>query len=106
MASTESDNLTIPASAQVLREAEALSGEIIKDIEMAQAPLSSIGLKALRLARILNDSEVQKTFMRNSAGGVATKSTEELEIAIAKGRAVLQATLQLPGHYEGKWALK
>ncbi len=106
MASPEHYNLTVPNSAQILREAEALSGEIIKDIELAQAPLSSIGLKAVRLARILSDSEVQQTFMLKNAGGTATKSTEELENAIAKGRAVLQSTLQLPWRYDGKWALR
>ena len=106
MVSPEYDNPTSPSTAQVLREAEALSGEIIKDIELAQAPLSSIGLKAIRLASILNDSEVQQTLVQKSAGGVATKSTEELENAVTKGRAVLQSTLQLPGRYEGKWALR
>ena len=106
MASTESDNLTIPTTAQVLGEAEALSGDIIKDIELAQAPLSAIGLKALRLARILNDSEVQQSFVQKSAGGVSTQSTAELENAVAKGKAVLQSALELPGPYEGKWALE
>ena len=106
MARRESDNLTIPATAQVLREAEALSSEIIEDIELEQACLSSIGLKALRLARILNDSEVRQTFMRMSAGGVATQSTAELENVVAKGKAVLQSALELPGPYEGKWALE
>ena len=106
MASSESYNLAVPINAQVLMEAEALSGEIIKDIELARAPLSAIGLKALRLARILNDSQVQQTMVRESAGGDSTKSTEELENAVAKGKAVLQSALELPGPYEGKWALR
>ncbi len=106
MASPDSGDLAIPVTAQVLMEAEALSGEIIQDIESARMPLSTIGLKALRLARILNDSQVQQTFMRQNAGGVATESTKELENAVEKGKAVLSSTLQLPGHYEGKWALQ
>ncbi len=106
MIGSESTDPKIPVTAQVLEEAEALSGDIIRDVELAQAPLSSIGLKALRLARILNDSEVQQTFMQNSGGGVSKKATEELEATVAKGRAVLQATLQLPGTYEGKWAIQ
>ena len=96
----------IPATANVLAEAEALSGDVVKDLELGQLPLSAIGLKALRLARILNDSEVQQTLERQSAGGVATKSTEELENAVAKGKAVLHGVLKLPGLYEGKWALQ
>ena len=106
MVNPESTSFTIPVTAQVLREAEALSGDILKDIELSQAPLSVVILKAVRLARILNDSDVQQTFERESSGGVSTKSTEELENAVAKGRAVLQSALELPGPYEGKWALR
>ena len=106
MASSESYNLAVPINAQVLMEAEALSGEIIKDIELARAPLSAIGLKALRLARILDDSQVQQNMVRENAGGDSTKSTEELETAVSKGKAVLQSALELPGPYEGKWALR
>ena len=106
MIDPESTNPAIPATPQVLREAEALSGDIIKDIEFRRASLSAIGLKALRLARILNDSQVQETFVRESAGGDSTKSTEELENTVAKGRAVLQSALELPSPYEGKWALQ
>ena len=106
MVSPESASPTMSAAAQAVRDAEALSGDIITDIESGQVPLSAIGLKALRLARILNDSDVQQAFMQHSGGGVSTKTTEELETTIAKGRAVLQAMLQLPGRYEGKWALR
>ena len=106
MVNPESTNSTIRATAQVLGEAEVLSGEIIKDIELASAPLSDIELKALRLARMLNDSQVQQTLLRESAGDVSTKSTKQWENAVAKGRAVLQSALELPGRYEGKWALQ
>lgn len=106
MVNSESTGPTIPVTAQVLGEAEDLSGDIIKDIELSRVPLSAAGLKALRLARILNDSHVERTLMRQSAGGVSTEPTEKLENAIAKGRAVLHSALELPGHYEGKWALK
>ena len=106
MVNSESTDFTIPVTAQVLREAEALSGDIIKDIELGRAPLSAIGLKALRLARILNESQVEQTLVRESAGdGAAMESTEKLENTVDKGRAVLQSTLKLPGIYEGKWAL-
>ena len=81
-----------------------MSGEIIKDIELDQVPLSTIGLKALRLARILNDFEVQETFKRES-GGDSKQSTGELENAIDKARAMLQTAHKMPG-YEGKWILR
>ena len=96
----------MPANAQVLKEAESLSGEIVEAVEDASAPLSAIELKAIRLAQILNDSPVQQVFMRKSAGGVSIKSTEELENTIGKGTAVLRGALELPGPYGGKWALQ
>ena len=106
MANPDSHNVAIPVTAQVLTDAETLSGDIIKDIELGRAPLSAIGLKALRLARILNDSQVEQTLMVQSAGVALTEPTEKLENTVDKGRAVLQSTLQLPGTYEGKWALQ
>ena len=105
MASPDSGNLAIPVTAQVLMEAETLSGDIIKDIELGRAPLSAIGLKTLRLARILNDSRVEQTLLRHSGGGDSTQPTEKLENAVDKGKAVLHSALELPGRSDGKWAL-
>lgn len=106
MVNQESTDPVMSVTAQVLREAEALSGDIIKDIELAEVPLSTIGLKALRLARILNDSQVQQTFLRQNAGSTSTESTEKYEYDVNKGKAVLRSALELPGRYEGKWALQ
>ncbi len=106
MISSESTGPTIPVTAQVLEEAKTLSGDIIKDIELSRSPLSAIELKALRLALILNDSRVEQTLVRYSAGSGSTKSTENLENAVDKGKAVFHSGLELPGHYEGKWALQ
>ncbi len=58
----------VPANTEVLREAETLSAEILKDIELSQARLSVVVLKALRLARILNDFDVQQIFEWESGG--------------------------------------
>ena len=68
-----------------------MSSDIIKDIELGRAPLSAIGLKALRLARMLNDSQVEHTLVGQSSCGGLTDSTEKLENTIDKGRAVLQS---------------
>ena len=106
MVNPEGTGPAIPVTAQVLGDAETLSSEIVEAIETASAPLSAIELRAIRLAQILNDSPVQQTFMRRSAGGVSTESTEELENTIAKGKAVLRGALELPGPYGGKWALQ
>lgn len=95
-----------PVAAKVLEEVEALSEEILDNVEMARVPLSVIGLKAVRLARILGDSQIQRTLARQSAGEAGTRSTEEWEIVVAKGKAVLQSAVELPGPYEGKWALE
>ena len=59
---------TIPATSQVLAEAETLSADILKDMELSQARLSVVVLKALRLARLLNDFEVQQIFEWESGG--------------------------------------
>lgn len=61
-------NPAIPATAEFLKEAETLSADILKDIELSQAPLSVVVLKALRLARILNDFDVQQIFEWESGG--------------------------------------
>ena len=58
----------IPANTEVLAEAETLSAEILKDIELSQARLSVVVLKAVRLARILNDFDVQQIFEWESGG--------------------------------------
>ena len=68
MTSADPSNPAIPANTEVLMEAEALSAEILKDIEMSQARLSVVVLKALRLARILNDFDVQQVFEWESGG--------------------------------------
>ena len=68
MTQQEYSNLTIPASTQALKEAESLSAAILEDIELSQAPLSVVVLKALRLARLLNDFEVMQIFQWESAG--------------------------------------
>ena len=79
MADSEPLSLTIPATTQSLAEAEALSEDILKDIELSQRPLSVVALKALRLARLLNDFELHQVFEWESSGyprGVSGVSPE------------------------------
>ena len=69
---------TIPTTSEVLAEALALSGEILKDIELSRTKLSLVALKASRLARLLNEFDVQEILQWESSGypvGISGVST-------------------------------
>ena len=68
MTHTESPRDSIPVTAEVLAEAESLSADILKDMELSQLPLSAVVLRALRLARLLNDFQYQQIFEWESGG--------------------------------------
>ena len=68
MAHTDQPPAPIPATPAALAEAVTLSGDILKDIELSRLPLSTVVLKTLRLARLLNDFEYQKIFEWESGG--------------------------------------
>ena len=89
MKSARSLSSSIPATSQVLAEAEALSEAILGDIELSQGPLSAVVLKAMRLARLLNDFEAQQTFEWESGGypsGESGVNDEARETAVRAGR--------------------
>ena len=89
MTTAEPVSAVVPATSQVIAEAEALSEDILKDIELTERPLSSVVLKAMRLARILNDFDAQQTFEWESGGypsGKTGLSEEVTEIARRAGR--------------------
>lgn len=50
----------IPPSRQSLAEALTLSADILRNVELSELPLANIALKASRLARLLNEFDVQK----------------------------------------------
>jgi hypothetical protein len=58
----------IPPSRQALREALTLSDDVLKNIELNEVGLSQVALKCVRLARLLNDFDMQK-IMQFEAGG-------------------------------------
>lgn len=58
----------IPPNPQALQSALALSDEILADLELSRIPLSSVALKASRLARLLNDPDHEQ-IMAYEAGG-------------------------------------
>ena len=62
----------VPPTTDALKEALTLSSEILRNIELSEIPLTNIALKASRLARLLNDYDVQ-TIMEYEAGGYPSK---------------------------------
>ena len=86
---TDTDPLgsSIAATRQVLGEAEALSADILRDIELSQVLLSVVALKALRLARLLNDFEYQQIFEWESGGYPLGPSGMSQQVWAAGARA-------------------
>ncbi len=62
---------TIKPSTAALREALALSDDLLRGIELSEIPLANAALKASRLARLLNEFQHQKIF-EYEAGGYPT----------------------------------
>jgi hypothetical protein len=79
----------IPPSHQALAEALTLSAEILRNVELSELPLTNIALRASRLARLLNEFDVQK-IMEYEAGGYPSTSggvpPEVWRLAVAAGR--------------------
>ncbi|MGB6328254.1 MAG: hypothetical protein WBF48_04965 [Halarcobacter sp.] len=64
----------------ILEQALQLSEEILSNIELSNAPLSTIMLKASRLARLLDDFEYQKIFQFENSGYPSTHNGLKPEI--------------------------
>jgi hypothetical protein len=68
------DQSTVPPTRRALEEALTLSETILRNIELTELPLANIALKAIRLARLLNDFEMQQIFQFEVAGYPSTPS--------------------------------
>lgn len=79
----------IPPSRQVLTEALSLSNELLQNIEMSELPLTNIALKASRLARLLNDFDMQR-ILEYEVGGYPSNPTgvapDVWRLAVLAGR--------------------
>jgi hypothetical protein len=79
----------IPPSRQALAEALTLSAEVLRNVELSELPLANVALKASRLARLLNEFDVQK-IMEYEAGGYPSTSggvpPDVWRLAAAAGR--------------------
>ena len=62
----------IPPARGALREALDLSSEILRNLELSELSLASIALKSSRLARLLNDSDMQAVFEHEASGYPST----------------------------------
>ena len=61
----------VPPTREALKEALGLAADILRNIELNELPLANIALKASRLARLLNEWDVQN-IMEFEAGGYPT----------------------------------
>ena len=76
-------------SPEIRREALDVSGAILKSIEESEILLSNIALKAIRLARLLNDSDFINIFEYEVSGYPSTKDgikTDVWKLAVIAGR--------------------
>ena len=70
----------VPATTHALAEAEALAADILQDIELGSGRLSVVALRALRLARILNDFEAYRILEWESSGYPSEESGVAREV--------------------------
>lgn len=76
-----------------LKEALPLSEAILSEIELSQAPLTSIALKASRLARLVGDFDQQQIMMYEASGYPKTPkgvSSSIWQLAVLAGRTYKQ----------------
>jgi hypothetical protein len=78
---------TVTASSEALQEAFSLASEILRNIELSELPLTNLCLKASRLARLLNDFEMQQTFEYEASGYPSELSGVPPDAWAAGGRA-------------------
>jgi AbiTii-like protein len=79
----------VPPARGALREALDLSSEILRNVELSELALGSIALKASRLARLLNDFDMQAVFEHEASGYVTTPGgvpPETYRLAVLAGR--------------------
>jgi hypothetical protein len=79
----------IPPSRSALREALALSDELLRNIELNELPLANIALKTARLSRLLNDFDIQKIMELEASGYPSSPNgvpSEIYRLAATSGR--------------------
>jgi hypothetical protein len=83
----------VAPSRQVLLEALGLSEEILRNIELSELPLARVALKASRLARLLNDFQIQKVMEFEASGYPSTPNgvpSDAYKFAKSAGREFQQ----------------
>ncbi|MCM2315886.1 MAG: hypothetical protein NDJ92_12135 [Thermoanaerobaculia bacterium] len=62
----------VPPSSDALREALQVSEDLLRDLELGESSLSGLVLRAVRLARLVNDSEHEQMFNLEASGYPST----------------------------------
>jgi hypothetical protein len=81
----------IPPSRKALSEAFTLSDEILRNIELSELPLTNVALKTGRLARLLNDFDMQRIMGYEVGGYTSTPDGvphEVYKLAVLAGREI------------------
>jgi hypothetical protein len=79
----------IPPSTKALEEALSLSSEILRNIELSKLPLANIALKTSRLARLLNEHDIQRIMELEVMGYPSTTggvTPDVWQLAVMAGR--------------------
>lgn len=79
----------IPPTQKALQEALELSSEVLRNVELMELPLVNIALKVSRIARLLNEYEVQKIMEYEASGYPTTPDgvhPEIYKLAVTAGR--------------------
>ena len=79
----------IPPTKDALQEALLLSSEVLRNVELMELPLANIALKASRMARLLNEFEMQKIMEYEASGYPTTPDgvpPDIYQLAVSAGR--------------------
>jgi hypothetical protein len=90
MAADNNVRESIPPTHKALEEALSVAEEILREIESGDVPLVKSALKTGRLARLLNDFDMQQTMCFEVSGYPATLTKESWRLAVAAGRLYTQ----------------
>jgi len=95
----------IPPTRAALEEAVTLSAEILRDVELGQVPLTSVALKASRLARIVNDFDSQAIMQYEVSGypvdtnGKCAPKVWELAVRAGRRYEEVDSKTRVPKEY-------
>src|SRR5262249_16157293 len=89
---------SVTPSTKALAEALHLAEELLRELELGEVSLARLALKASRLARLLNDFDMQKTMQFESSGypcelGIVPQAAWNLGIVAGRGYSELDKSV-------------